>query len=587
MEYKVDIEDVKFTLFDFLDAGQLTGLPRFQGQTIEMYQQVIDEALKFTKNEIAPLNEKGDRIGARVVDGNVKMPEGFKDVLKKFGENGFMSIDLNPEFGGMGLPTLINTAVSEFVMGACPSFAFFHLLTRGDCNMMQAFASEELKQKYLSRMTTGEWCGTMCLTEPQAGSAVGDLTTVAKKNADGSFLIQGTKIFITCGNHDLSENIIHLVLARVEGDAPGTKGISLFVVPARRVREDGSLGEDNDVKLVSIEHKMGIKASPTCLLQFGDKGRCQGFLIGKQSEGMKYMFQLMNEARLAVGQQGISTGAAAYEHALQYSKERTQGGQTLIINYPDVRRMLMTMKAYMEGLRCLIFEAALFVDIAWHHANAPTREEYEGYLGLMTPVCKAFGSDMGFRVTELAIQTYGGYGYISDYPVEQYMRDLKIASLYEGTNGIQAMDLVGRKFLKDGGRHLIRYLGHINKQLSSVSEGFAELKPLAQKVEAAMGRFGKAAEVIGKRAGENPHRPGLDATPFLRALGDIICSQLLVRRAAVALKELRGNPSPERAKFLKGKVEVAHFYGEQILPEMDANLARIMTEDVSALQDIF
>ncbi len=587
MEYKVDIEDVKFTLFDFLNAHQLTTLPRFQGQTVEVYHQVIDEALKFSKNEIAPLNEKGDRIGAKVVDGQVKMPEGFREVLKKFGENGFMSIDLNPEFGGMGLPTLINTAVSEFVMGACPSFAFFHLLTRGDCNMMQAFASEELKQKYLSRMTTGEWCGTMCLTEPQAGSAVGDLTTVAKKNADGSFLIQGTKIFITCGNHDLSENIIHLVLARVERDAPGTKGISLFVVPARRVKEDGSLGEDNDVKLVSIEHKMGIKASPTCLLQFGDKGRCQGFLVGESSEGMKYMFQLMNEARLAVGQQGIATGSAAYEHALQYSKERTQGGKTLIIQYPDVRRMLMTMKAYMEGLRCLIFEAALFVDIAWYHSDTHTREEYEGYLGLMTPVCKAFGSDMGFRVTELAIQTYGGYGYISDYPVEQYMRDLKIASLYEGTNGIQAMDLIGRKFLKDGGRHLTAYLGSINKQLNLASEEFAEIKPLAQKIQASMGRFGKTAEMIGKRAGQNPHRPGLDATPFLRALGDIICSQLLVRRAATALRELKEKSSPERERFLKGKVEVARFYVEQLLPEADTNMARIQTEDTSAMADIF
>lgn len=584
MEYKVDFEDVHFTLFDFLKPDQLTNFPRYQGQTTDMYRQVLEEGLKFAKNELAPLNEKGDRIGAKVIDGRVKMPEGFKAALEQFGQNGFMSIDLNPEFGGMGLPVLMNTALSEFIMGACPSFAFFHMLTRGDCNMMQAFASPELNQIYLPRMTSGEWCGTMCLTEPQAGSAVGDLTTVAKKNADGSFQIQGTKIFITCGDHDLTPNIVHLVLARIEGDPAGTKGISLFVVPAKRVNADGSLGQDNDVKLVSIEHKMGIKASPTCLLQFGDKGQCQGFLVGKPMEGMKYMFQLMNEARLAVGQQGVALAGPAYEHALGYAKERTQGGKTLIIEYPDVRRMLMTMKAYVEALRCLILEAGLFVDIAWHHPDAHTREEFEGYLGLMTPVCKAFGSDMGFRVTELAIQTYGGYGYVSDYPVEQSMRDLKIASLYEGTNGIQAMDLIGRKFLKNAGENLKKYLGHIAGQLKTAGEK-AELKPLADKCLAAIDRFGKAALHIAKNAGDQAY-VGLVATPFLRAFGDVICAQLLVRRAAVAVDQLAKKPTPERTKFLQGKIEVAKFYVEQILPETDANIARIQTADKSALTDV-
>jgi len=584
MDYKVDLEDVKFTLFDFLNAGQLTELPRYQGQTTDMYESVIEEALKLVRNEIAPLNEKGDRIGAKIVEGRVVMPEGFKETLKSFGQNGFMAIDLDPQYNGMGLPIMMNTVVSEFVMGACPSFAFFHLLTRGDCNLIQAFGSEEQKQLYLSRMTTAQWCGTMCLTEPQAGSAVGDITTTAKKNADRSYAIQGTKMFITCGDHDLSENIIHLVLARIEGDAPGTKGISLFIVPAKRVNSDGSLDQDNDVKLISIEHKMGIKASPTCLLQFGDKNQCQGFLMGKQSEGMKYMFQLMNEARLAVGQQGVATAGPSYEYALQYSKERTQGGKTLIINYPDVRRMLMTMKTYVEALRCLILETSLFIDIGWYHADPHVREEYEGYLGLMTPVCKAFGSDMGFRVTELAIQTYGGYGYISDYPVEQYMRDLKIASLYEGTNGIQAMDLIGRKFLKDGGKNLIRYFEKIKNQLDQTSKA-SELKPLSEKILNTMGRFSKAAEHVAVQA-TKPELTGLAATPFLRALGDIICAQLLVRRAATALKQLTQNSSEERACFLKGKVEVSKFYVEQLLPEADLNITRILSNDVSALADI-
>lgn len=585
MEYKVDIEDVNFTLFDFLHPEQLAALPRFQEQNNDLYRSVIDEALKFARTEVAPLNEQGDRVGVKMVDGRVQMPEGFGEVLRKFGENGFMAIDLNSEYNGMGLPTLINTVVSEFVMGACPSFAFFHLLTRGDCNLLQAFGSEEQKQTYLARMTTGQWTGTMCLTEPQAGSAVGDLTTSARKNSDGSYRIKGSKLFITCGDHDLSENIIHLVLARVEGDPAGTKGISLFVVPARRLNSDGTPGESNDVELTSIEHKMGIKASPTCLLEFGDKDQCQGFLVGNPSEGMKYMFQLMNEARLAVGQQGVATAGTAYEHALQYAKERTQGGKTLIIDYPDVRRMLMTMKAYVEGLRCLIFESALFLDLGWHHPDAQVREEYEDYLGLMTPVCKAFGSDMGFRVTELAIQTYGGYGFIQDYPVEQYMRDLKIASLYEGTNGIQAMDLIGRKFLRNGGKNMIRYLGRIAEQLNQ-SGGHQELKPLVVKVLQTVSRFGTAAQaIIGQVADEQ--RIGLAATPFLRAFGDILCAQLLVRRAAVALQQLATKVSPERERFLQGKVEVARFYVEQLLPEADLNMTRIQSTDTSALSDIF
>ncbi len=586
MEYKVDLEDIFFTAFDFLNTGQLTALPRFQGQTEDMYRSVVDEALKFAKNEIAPLNEKSDRIGCKVVNGRVVMPEGFQEALTAFGQNGFMSIDLNPQYNGMGLPTTVNTLVSEFIMGACASFAFFHLLTRGACNVIQSFGSEEQKQRYLSRMNTGEWCGTMCLTEPHAGSAVGDITTTAKKQSDGSYLIKGQKIFITCGDHALTSNIIHLVLARVEGDAPGTKGISLFIVPAKRVGADGSLGQDNDVSLVSIEHKMGIKASPTCLLAFGEKDQCQGFLIGQQTQGMVYMFQLMNEARLAVGQQGVALSAPAYEYALSYAKERTQGGKTLILQYPDVRRMLMTQKAYVEALRALVTEAAFMVDMAWHHSDEKVRHEYEALAGLMTPVAKAFGSDMGFRVTELAIQTYGGYGYTQDYPVEQYMRDLKIASIYEGTNGIQAMDLIGRKFLRDGGKNLMKYSGRTSQQLQEVSS-HAELKPLADKILGVMAKFGQAAGHVGQKAVSDGNFPGYVATPFLRAFSDIVCASILVRRAAVALKQLPSAPTAERKKFLQGKVEVARFYVEQLLPEADLNIARINSDDVSALMDIF
>ncbi len=586
MDYKVDFEDVKFTLFDFLGVGSLTELPPFADQSADLYQSILEEGVKFAKKEIGTLNESGDRTGAKVVNGQVVMPEGFKAAFKKFGENGFMSTDLKPEYGGMGLPNTLGVAIFEFFMGANASFALVQMLTRGAANNIQTFGTEAQKQTYLHKMNSGEWCGTMCLTEPQAGSAVGDLTTAATVNADGSYAIQGTKIFITSGNHDMASNIIHLVLARVKGDAPGTKGISLFIVPNRRINGDGSLGQDNDVKLTSIEHKMGIKASPTCVLQFGDKDACQGFLIGKQAEGMKHMFTLMNEARLECGQQGVAIGATAYEHALQYAKDRTQGGKTPIINFPDVRRMLMTMKAYVESLRTLIIEAAMLADIGKHHTDAQKREEAEAILSLLTPVCKAFTSDMGFRVTELAIQVYGGYGFTQDYPAEQYMRDVKIASLYEGTNGIQAMDLIGRKFLMNQGHTMGHYLETVLASLNKAAI-VDDIKPMADVVKAALSRFQEGAKTVASRAASDKSASGYLATPFLRAFGDLVCASLMVRRAAKARELLQANPTEERTRFLKGKIEAARFYVEQILPEMDLNLARIKSSDVSALADVF
>ena len=584
MEYKLDFDDVWFNLSDFAQVGQLNKIPRFAEQSEELYRSVLEEALRFSKQEIAPLNEKGDRIGAQVVNGQVQMPTGFKEAFEKFCQNGFNGIDINPEWGGMGLPSTINIAASEFFMGACPSFTFFNLLSRGDCDLLQNFADDSQKSRYIPTMISGRWTGTMCLTEPQAGSAVGDLSTTAKKNPDGSYQIQGTKIFITCGSHNIAENIIHLVLARIEGDPAGTKGISLFIVPEKKIREDGSAGEKNDVKLVSIEHKMGIKASPTCLLQFGDENNCQGFLLGEACEGMRYMFHLMNEARLATGQQGVAIGATAYEHALQYAKERTQSGKTLIVEYPDVRRMLMTQKAYVEALRCLTYDTGIMIDTAWHHPDEKVREEYEDYAGLLTPVCKAFGSDMGFRVTELAIQVYGGYGYIQDYPVEQYMRDLKIASLYEGTNGIQAMDLIGRKFLRNHGVVLKKYLEKISSQLQGLGSNIAkELAPfILKRIES----FAKAAQHIAEQSKNNADYIGLSATPFLRALGDIVCAQLLLRRAALAEKKLSEEKAAERVTFLQSKIEVAKFYVHQLLPEADLNMQRILSNDMSALQKV-
>jgi alkylation response protein AidB-like acyl-CoA dehydrogenase len=573
VEYKVDLDDVELTLFELLEIRQLEAIPRYAGQTVEEYRAILREAAALARRDLAAINERGDREGARVLDGRVRMPAGFREAWRKLCELGLLAMDLAPESGGLGLPALMNAAVSELVVGANPSMSSFHLLTHEVARMLEVFGTAEQKERWGRRLAAGEITGTMCLTEPHAGSALGDARAKAVPQGDGTFLVQGTKIFISGGDADLADDVLHLVLARAEGDGPGTQGLSLFAVPAR----------DNDVRLVGIEEKLGIHASPTCQLSFGEGGQCRGTLLGPRSQGIRCMFHMMNAARLAVGQQGVATGGTAYEHALAYAKERTQGGSTRIIEYPDVRRTLMTMKAYVEGLRAMALEAALFVDLAEHHPDAGVRARHEALLGLVTPVLKAFGSDMGFRVTELAMQVFGGAGYTRDVPIEQYMRDLKAASLYEGTNGIQAMDLVGRKFLKDRGEGL----GWLKARLGASLEQAArepETAGLVGKVHDALERFAGAARALAGRAASDAAWAGLAATPFLRALGEILVAEVLVRRAALAGRLLRGGDG--RARFLQGKIEVARFHVAQLLPGADADIARVASDDRSALADV-
>jgi alkylation response protein AidB-like acyl-CoA dehydrogenase len=573
VEYKVDLDDIELTLFELLDLRALAAIPRYAGQTVEEYRAILREAAALARRDLAAVNERGDREGAKVVDGRVRMPEGFRDAWRKLCEMGLGAMDLSPESGGLGLPALMNAAVSELVVGANPSLSSFHLLTHEVARMLEVFGTAEQKERWVRKLASGEVTGTMCLTEPHAGSALGDARTKATPQADGTFLVQGTKIFISGGDADLADDVLHLVLARAEGDGPGTSGLSLFAVPAK----------DNDVRLVGIEKKMGIHASPTCQLAFGEGGKCRGTLLGPRSQGMRCMFHMMNAARLAVGQQGVATGGTAYEHALAYAKERTQGGGTKIIDYPDVRRALMTMKAYVEGLRAMALEAALFVDLAEHHPDAGVRQGHEALLGVVTPVLKAFGSDMGSRVTELAMQVFGGAGYTREVPVEQYLRDLKAASLYEGTNGIQAMDLVGRKFLRDRGEGLGRLKARLGASLEQAARE-PETAGLVGKVHDALERFAGAAKVLAGRAAGDPAWAGLAATPFLRALGEILVAEVLVRRAALAGRLLRGGDA--RGRFLQGKVEVARFHVTQLLPGADADIARVASDDRSALADV-
>lgn len=602
MDYIVNRRDIDFVLKEQIGYDKLLQLPSFKDFSPEMFDMIIDQALKFAQQEIAPLNASSDKEGAHFDGKTVTTPKGFKELYKKFAENGYISLDVPTTYGGQGVPVTISMPVSEFIMGASVAFSMYPGLTRGASHLIESFGSEELKNTYCAKMYNGQWGGTMCLTEPQAGSAVGDIKTTAVPQADGTYKIKGGKIFISSGDHDLTENNIHLVLARIQGDQEGTtKTISLFAVPKIRVKKDGSLGEANDVRVVNIEHKMGIKAQATCLLAFGDNDQCIGSLVGEPRTGMKQMFQLMNEARLFCGLQGQAVGAVAYEHALKYARDRVQGQGKAIIQYPDVRRMLVWQKALAEGLRALLFHTALYIDYSKHHENLEERAKYQGFADLLTPMCKAYGSDMGFRITELAMQTFGGYGYIAEYPIEQYMRDVKISSLYEGTNGIQALDLLGRKLALNGGQTV--------QQFYSLIDEFITKNQNDSSLKAELGEFKKALDSVAKTAmgfmemtGKGDFNyPMLVAVPFLQMFSTVVVGYYLLEQAVLAggklktlLQEKVDDPSQqkafikdnEEAAFLDGKVKTARFFVHQILPVVRASAKSIDSGDRSALEII-
>jgi alkylation response protein AidB-like acyl-CoA dehydrogenase len=482
-------------------------------------------------------------------------------------------------------------------------------LTDSAAHLVETFGSDTQRALFVENMYTGKWAGTMCLTEPAAGSAVGDLTTKAEVvEGQDYYKITGNKIFISSGDHQLAENIIHLVLARVPGDPAGTKGISLFIVPKFRVSADGKIGQRNDVTLAGIEHKMGIHASATCSLSFGDAGECQGFLVGERCKGIVYMFQMMNEARLACGVQGAAMGNAAYQLALSYARDRKQGPKVTdrsaapvsvpIIEHPDVRRNLLTMKAYGEAIRAIIFRVAHLTDIAHHSTDEAERTKAADLVDLLTPIAKAFPTDMGFKMTELAIQVHGGYGYIKEYGVEQHMRDLKIASLYEGTNGIQALDLLGRKMRQKGGGLFIQWLQDANELIQPLTEdpSFAET---AKQIDAAKNALAEAA--FGFSASKDPEYPLLHASNFLRMFGLVESSRLLLEQATLAHAKLvpiwasRNVDATDAAarkalaedqddvRFYEGKLASSKFFAAQLLPEARALLASLKSNDRSAL----
>ena len=463
--FKVNEKDLFFILKNQLNYGSLCRLDRYRELDEETLDLLVNEAVKFARTEIAPLQEIGEKWGVVLENGEVRCAPEFRAVFRLYGENGWTAAARDPEYGGQGFPHMMRIVINDLMYGACQAFNMAPSLTHGAAHLIESFGSRELKVRFIPRMFSGQWAGTMALTEPQAGSNLAAIRTAATPEGD-HYRIKGSKIFISWGDHDLAENIIHLLLARIAGAPEGVKGISLFVVPKVRVNPDGTLGEPNDVLCGGVERKLGLHASPTCLLNFGDQDGCIGYLCGEAHNGLAHMFQMMNAARINTGVSGMTLAGTAYLNALAYAKERIQGadlagrkpGYVPIIDHPDVRRMLLWMKAAVDGMRSMIYTGAFWSELALELPQGEEKNHYQALVDFLTPIIKAYCSDLGFKVCETAIQCLGGYGFCREYPLEQYLRDSKIMSLYEGTNGIQSIDLLGRKMRLNGGALFKSYL---------------------------------------------------------------------------------------------------------------------------------
>lgn len=602
-----DSRDWKFILNEQLDLDALLKMPAFADFDRETFEGVFDQAIRFAIDRIAPTYVPSDREGCRAEGGRVVTPTCFTPLWKEMKESGWIAADRAPAFGGMGLPATISVGPVEAMSAACQSFFMYAGLTSGAAHLIETFGADELKHTYVAKMYGGVWGGTMCLTEPGAGTAVGDLTTSATaiEGEDGAYWIEGTKIYISGGDASFYENVVHLVLARRKGDPAGTRGISLFAVPRLAVDAKGKTAAFNNVAVTRIEEKLGIHGSATCQITFGGDGPCRGFLVGEACSGLAYMFQMMNEARIMCGVQGIALGNAAYQQALAYARDRKQGadltnlqgGSVEIINHPDVRRNLMFMKAFGEGTRALAAQGAFWADIAHGHADAEEREKAQNLLELVTPVIKAYSTDKGFKSTELAIQVFGGYGYTKEYVAEQYLRDVKIASIYEGTNGVQALDLVGRKMRMKGGAVFMTYVMELGSFIEA-NKATAGLEPIFEKLARAQQAMGEVAFWISSTAKGNVKQAMLQATPYLELVGDIMVGHMLALHATIAARKLtakRGSIAVDRESrendaelaFLAGKIDVARFFANEILT-LAPNKARAMQAgDSSALDMVF
>jgi alkylation response protein AidB-like acyl-CoA dehydrogenase len=585
-----------FTIFDQFGYAEVAGKGPFEAWGTDEAQASLEAAYRFAREVTGPLNANGDREGCRLEGGQVYTPHGFKEAWKGLYENGFTAISVPPEHGGQGAPNMVRVLVAEMLSGANSAFNMYPGLAYGAAELLIECGTPEQTHRYVERMLNGTWGGTMCLTEAQAGSDVGAAKSTAQKNPDGTYRIQGTKVFISGGDHDLAINIIHLVLARVEGAPLGTKGLSLFIVPKYRIQPDGSSGAPNDVVCSSIEHKMGINGSSTCVLNFGDNDACLGELVGGvENSGIAQMFKMMNGARIAVGLQGVALAAAAYYNALDYSKERKQGPnykqwkdpkapRVPILDHPDVRRMLLDGKATSEGLRMLVVKLASHVDRAALFAgNDEEKASYHrGQVELLTPLVKAFSTEEAFRVTALMIQVFGGAGYVQDHPVEQYCRDSKILSIYEGTTHIQAMDLVGRKLAQSGGANFQQFMSDVG--------GFVEANKGNPQIGKEVEALGAAQEALmttamglfGWSQSEKVQLVPLTANRFLFMMSQLAVGWLLLDGAVKAEKASASlsDTHPDRL-FFEGKRYSAQWYARNVLPQVESAAKMAALEDSS------
>jgi alkylation response protein AidB-like acyl-CoA dehydrogenase len=569
-DYTAPLDDMRFVLENVVDLAGLIGLPAFDHFDLDTVWCALEENARFMEQLIAPLNRSGDVQHSRWESGTVTTPDGFREAYQKFVAAGWGGVPFPVDYGGGGFPWLVGIALQEIMTAANLSFSMCPLLTQGAIDMLLQHGSEDQRERYLPRMVPGEWTGTMNLTEPQAGSDVGALNTKAVPADDGSWRITGQKIFITFGEHDLADNIIHLVLARVPGAPPGTRGISCFIVPKFLLDGDGWPGERNRVECVSIEHKMGINASPTCVMAYED---AVGYLIGEANQGMRYMFTMMNTARLSVGLQGLGLGERAYQRAVAHAKERRQGRapsappgeQSPIVELPDVRRTLLTMRAYNEALRCLVYLNAECLDLAAHHPNEAVRQQRAGLADLLTPITKGWGTDLGVEVTSLAIQVFGGPGYIEETGVAQYYRDARIAPIYEGTNGIQAVDLVGRKLPLRAGAVMADFLAGIAATADDARGGGEALAPISARLAEAHATLQATTDWLQASTLSDPEATLAGATPYLRMCGIVTGGWLLARSALAAQRRLDRDGAG--TELLEQKVVTARFYCDQLLPQ--------------------
>jgi alkylation response protein AidB-like acyl-CoA dehydrogenase len=591
-----DRRDIDFVIWEQMAGENILKYDAYKEFNRKTCDMIISEARKLAIKEVLPTLQEGDHQGVRFENGEVKTPDCFQRVhqLLLAGEWGNLSVP--QEMGGQGTPGVVSAAAAEYFMGANWALYSYASMGNGTARMIQNYGTEEQKKMYVNRLVTGEWGGTMLLTEANAGSDVGALTTSAVKNEDGTYTLTGNKIFITNGEHDLCDNIIHPVLARIEGDPLGTKGISIFIVPKFLVNPDGSLGDRNDIVCTGVEEKMGIHASATCSMALGSKGKCIGFLLGQEKEGMKIMFDMMNGARMATGLQGLAYASAAYMLAVNYARERIQGRDLIdfknpdapsiaIINHPDVRRILLWMKSYVDGMRSFFYYTVSCDIKARFSKNEEERDLNDGLFELLTPLVKDYLSVHGHEVCIQAIQVYGGAGYTSDYPVEQYARDCKITSIFEGTSGIQAMDLLGRKLGMKKGQVFITFLGEIQKTVAAAKK-IEELEKVAMKMETVSNRLGEIAMHLGQKAMSPEFKVAFSySQPFLEAMGDTIMGWMLLWRAVVASQKLGNGAKKKDTAFYQGQVKTASFYIDTVLPMTKGRLASIQ-EGCSAAIDM-